>query len=76
MNFQTTLIVMHLPSYSSYTVDTVASYAIDDLKNMGRNARIIEGRAAEILPTERIIAVRVGTSPFYDGIYDYHFMAQ
>lgn len=43
---------------------------------MGRNARVIEGRNAEILPTERRISVRVGTSPNSNGIYDYHFMSQ
>ena len=64
-----------------YSVDLVASYVISDMSANGRSARIIDDVDGKILPTERRIAVRVGTQPYYNedgsfGGYDYHFMAQ
>ena len=59
------------------SVDAIADIVVAELKELGREGRIIVGPDAPIAKNERRIAVRVGTKSFNgNNAYDYHFVLQ
>jgi hypothetical protein len=57
-------------------VEMVAQAVINDFLAMGRSVRRLTGPDDAILANEYRIALRVGTTPFYNNRFDYHFMVQ
>lgn len=61
------------PIVDGDSVNTVATYVLQDLGRAGRTSRIISSATASVNSDEYRMALRVGQDSLY---YDYHFMLQ